>query len=113
MSISNFPQAVKQFALKPYVKPRDVRELCQTHVAFCGSPMQHPQDSRKILLVADAAGSNPFYYEFYAQDIECMDELPHVTNPAGETITMARVWLKKGSVGVRCIPFVVEQVRSR
>jgi hypothetical protein len=113
MTMHNFPQAVKNFSLQPYSKPRDIHELCQTHVAFCGAPMQHPHDARKILVVADAAGSSPFYYEFYAQDIECMEELPHITNLSGETINMVRVWIKKGCMAVRCIPFVVEQISSR
>jgi len=113
MTIENFPQEVKRFEIQAYKKPRDISELYRTHVAFCGSPMKHPHDSRKIVVVADPASSNPFYYEFLIKDIECMEEMPHIVDLQGENINMARVWLKKGSAGLRCIPFAVEQFGNR
>lgn len=108
MPMHNFPQEVKKFEIQAYKKPKNISELYQTHAAFCGSPMKHPHDSQKIILVADPAGTSPFYYEFFMRDVDYMEEMPHITDTRGDTINMARVWLKKGSVGLRCIPFVAE-----
>ena len=35
------------------------------------------------------------------------EELPSVVNMADETVKVARLWIAKGAVGVRCDPFRV------
>lgn len=112
MAIKNFPQEVKKFEIQAYNKPRDISDLYKTHAAFCGAPMHHPHDREKIILVADPAGSSPFYYEFYINDVDYMEELAHITDPRGETINLVRVWLKRGSIGIRCIPFFAEPLTA-
>ena len=112
MPIEKFTCGEKNFKLQKYKKPTDIGRLILTHAAFCGSPMKHPHDPKKMVLVADPAGSSPFYYEFHMKDIEYMEEMPHITDLLGETFNMARVWVKKGSVGIRCIPFVAEPIAS-
>jgi inorganic pyrophosphatase len=53
-----------------------------------------------------------FGYEFIKEDISYFEELPNLVDPNGETVTMGRIWVKKGSLGIRCTPFIVEDTRK-
>ena len=110
MIIKNFLQESKKFEIESYKRPKDYRSLSQTHVPFSGSPQKHPYDLKKIILVTDPYCPNTFYYEFKTDDISYIEELPNIVNPDGKTITMARIWIKKRSIGVRCSPFQVEDI---
>ena len=107
-----FPQEASRFEIQAYKRPRDPRELKSTHVPFTGSPRKHPYDQAIIVLVADPYGSATFYYEFNAKDIDYVEELPKLVDVEGKAITMARVWVKKRSIGLRATPFVVEATQS-
>lgn len=108
MPLSNFPQEVIQFEIQAYKKPKSITNLRKTHVPFSGAPHKHPFASEKVILVVDPYSSNTIYYEFNADDISFVEELPSIANMDGEVVTMARIWVEKRSVGVRSTPFVVE-----
>jgi hypothetical protein len=108
MSITGFPREIKKFEIEAYKTPKNLKELEKTHVSFSGSPLKHPYDSQKVILVIDPFSSNTSYYEFKNKDISFVEELPNIVNLEGETITMVRIWVKKMSVGIRCSPFLVE-----
>ena len=112
MAMTKFLQEAKKFEIQTYKKPKDIKILKQDNVPFSGSPLKHPYDSSKVVLVADPYSNNTFYYEFKAGDITFVEELPNIVNADGETVNMARVWIKKKRVGVRCMPFVVEDIGS-
>ena len=112
MPIKNFPQEVKKFEIEAYKKPSDLKEIRKTHVPFSGSPSKHPYNPKKIILVPDPYGSSPYYYEFESRDIAFVEKLPNMVNLDGETLKMARLWIKKMSVGVVCTPFLVEETRK-
>jgi len=101
----------EKFEIQSYKRPKDVKSLTNTHISFSGSPQKHPYDSKKIIIVADPYSTNTFYYEFNTRDISYVEEMPNIVTIDGETITLARVWVKKRSVGVRCTPFLVEDTR--
>jgi inorganic pyrophosphatase len=104
-------KASEKFEIQKYKQPKDIATLLRTHVAFSGSPRK-AMDSGKIILVADPFSSNTFYYEFNTEDISYAEELPSLTSPTGKTITMARIWVKKMSIGIRSFPFRVEDPES-
>ncbi len=108
MTITNQPQEAMKFEIQTYRRPKDRKALRKTHVAFSGSPQRHPYDPEKIILVADPYSTHNFFYEFRKDDIAYVEELPNIVNVAGETVTMARIWIKKMSIGMRCTPFFVE-----
>ncbi|MDM8525637.1 inorganic pyrophosphatase Ppa [Desulfococcaceae bacterium HSG8] len=113
MPLTHFPQEVKKFEIEAYKKrPENLSELKKTHVPFTGSPLKHPYDSEKIILVADPFSSNTFYYEFRTDDISHMEELPNLVNLEGDSIFITRLWVKKKRVGLRCVPFVVEDIKD-
>ena len=113
MVLAHFPLEAKKFEVQSYKKPSSIKNLRKTHVSFSGSPQKHPYDSEKVILVADPASSNTFYYEFMADDISYVEELPNVATISEEIITMVRIWVKKQSIGIRCTPFLIEDLIPR
>jgi len=111
MVTKNFPQEVKKFEIETYERPKNLKPLRKTHVPFTGSPLKHRNDPKKIILVPDPYSSSPFYYEFKSDDVSYAERLPSIVNLEGETVTMARFWVKKMSVGMLCTPFLVEEIK--
>ena len=111
MTGSSLVQESQKFEIQAYRAPKDPRTLKHSHVAFSGSPRRHPNHEEKLILVADPYSADTFYYEFDKEDIAFAEELPSLVSPDGDSSTMVRIWIKKGSIGIRCIPFVVEDTR--
>src|SRR5512136_1557851 len=112
MAIKNFPREVKKFEIETCTIPKNLKELKKTHVPFSGSPLKHPHDPKKVILVPDPYGSSPFYYEFKGDDVSFAEKLPSIVNLEGETTTMVRFWVKKKSQGILCTPFLVEGTKA-
>ncbi len=111
MPISHFLKQAKKFDIQLYAKPEKDADLTETHIPFSGSPLRHPYDKEKVILVADPFSTNTFYYEFWQEDITYAEELPSLVNMDGVSIVISRLWIKKKSVGMRCTPFIVEDIR--
>jgi inorganic pyrophosphatase len=112
MTETGYLREAEKFEIQAYKKPEDINTLRKTHVAFSGSPKRHPYDSDKVVLVADPYSKQNVYYEFSKMDISYVEELPSLVNLDGETVTMVRIWLKKMSIGLRCSPFMVEDMEN-
>ena len=113
MPIRNLLQQLKKFEIETYRKPGNLKELRKTHAPFTGSPSKHPYDPKKVVLVPDPYGGAPFYYEFKSEDVAFVEKLPNLVNLDGKTLKMARLWVKKGSVGLVCTPFLVEETEKQ
>jgi hypothetical protein len=111
MPMTNFPQKCKTFAIEAYQKPKNLKGLKRTHLPFSGSLLKHPYDPKKVLLVPDPYSATPFYYEFKSSDISFAEELPSVVDMDGNAVKMARIWVKKMSLGMLCSPFLVEETK--
>ena len=109
---SPFPSRFETFEIQAFQKPKDLKALKKTHVPFSGSPQRHPYDAEKIILITDPFSSNTNYYEFKTEDIACLEKLSNIVYIRGKTITMVRIWVRKLSIGVRCTPFLVEDIQS-
>ena len=103
-------QSWKKFEVQAYRPPRDRKSLRKTHLPFAGAAFKNPRDERKVILVPDPYGGYNFYYEFRIEDIAFAEELPSIVNIREETVAMARIWVKKGGMGLRCTPFRVEEM---
>ena len=95
-------------SLTELVKYSTFADYSKGHVAFSGAPKKHPYDKEKIILILDPFSSHTMFYEFRIADIAHVEELPQMVAESGESLTMVRIWVKKGSFGVRYEPFVVE-----
>ena len=78
------------------------------NVAFTGSPRKHPYDDTKILLISDPFSSHTIFYEFKLKDISHIEELPQIVSEKGASLKLVKLWIKKGSLGLRYEPFYVE-----
>ncbi|MEN8143221.1 MAG: inorganic pyrophosphatase Ppa [Thermodesulfobacteriota bacterium] len=113
MPITKLLDKTREFEIQTYKKPEDIKQLNLTHVAFSGTPLHHPNDSDKVILLADPFSSNTLYYEFNIRDISFAEHLENIVNPEGQTLSLVRIWVKKKSLAVRCTPFIVEDTRLR
>ena len=112
MVMSHFPKATEKFEIQAYRRTKDLKELRKQSVPFSGSPQKHPYDPEKIILVSDPYSGNTVYYEFLKEDISHVEDLSNLVNSEGETVQMARIWVLKKRVAVRCTPFMVEDIWS-
>ena len=99
-----------KFEIEAYKKFPDVTV---NHVAFTGSPQKHPLDKNKVILIVDPFSTQTFYYEFNTADVEGIEELPSLVTMEGESVNMVRLWVRKGSIGVKSVPFVVEDTTRK
>ena len=100
-------QKAVAFEIEKYEAPKDARSLSKTHVPFTGAPRKHPLNPDQIILIPDPYNPKSTYLEFNRNDITHVEKLAHVTNIDGETVSMARIWVKKGGLAVQCTPFHV------
>ena len=112
MTLTNVLQKAEKFELQAYRRPADRRRIAETHVAYTGSPFTHPHNRDKVILVADPFSQNTFYYEFNTDDIAIAEDLPSMVNQDDESVTMVRLWVKKGALALRCTPFRVDDTRG-
>ncbi len=110
MTTSLLIKETQTLEITKYKRPKDVKNLKKTHVAFSGSPRKHPYDANKIILVSDPFSRNNHYYEFKTDDISFVEELPNIVNMDDEVIPVVRIWVRKRSIGIRCTPFWVEDL---
>ena len=110
MTISSFLDVKEKFEIQAYSKPKNMDR--HTHIPFSGSPRKHPYKKGKVILIGDPFTANTHYYEFNIMDIGFAEELASMTNINGNVVPMARIWVKKQSVGVRFTPFIVDEIRG-
>jgi hypothetical protein len=102
-------ETIEKFEIQKHKKSEHLDK--KDHVPFSGSPKKHPWDPEKIILIVDPFTANTFFYEFNIKDIGFAEELASMTNIEGESVSMARIWVKKRSVAIQSTPFVVDTIR--
>ena len=76
-------------------------------IMFTGSPIQHPYESDKFILITDPVSDVTEFYEFYKKDLLLVEDMPSILSKKGESISISKLWIKKGVVGFKFTPFVV------
>lgn len=97
---------ISRYQIEPYRSGPE--RLRQVAVCFSGAPRKHNRDPDKILLVGDPFSQQTFVYEFRTMDVVYAEELPSLSMTDGSTLSMARLWVRKGARGLRIVPFSVE-----
>ena len=80
----------------------------QDAVAYVGTPRKHPYDDGKIILVGDPTSESPGLYEFLVGDIVHAEDLASPVTKSGESYPRVRIWIRRGSMGIRYEPFEVD-----
>lgn len=109
MTIEKLLKKAEKFELDTYKVPSAFRA---GHVSYTGTPEKHPHDPDKIVLIVDPFSRNMSYYEFLTEDIKGLEELPSLVTTEGKSIKMCRIWVRKGSIGIRSTPFIVEDTMA-
>lgn len=100
---------ITHYAMSPY--RNSVEQLRRQAVLFTGSPHTR-RESGRLLLLSDPASEQAFFYEFDPQDILHVEEGTNLSLPDGSPVTMVRLWVKKGAVGLRIEAFTVQDLRT-
>jgi len=108
MPIRKIPEEHQKFEIQAYKKPKNLKLLQETHIAFTGSPRKHPYDPDRVILITDPYSRITSYYEFKTADISYVEEMVNLVDMDGETVPMTRIWVKKKSIGARASLFIVD-----
>lgn len=102
-------------SIHAYLEAEPLSEIERWHgnpresaIAFVGTLRKHPYDQDKCLLISDPGEIDPAIYEFKLSDVVAAEELPSPVDPAGTSRNLARLWIRRGSLGVRYEPFEVD-----
>ncbi|MEW6335404.1 MAG: inorganic pyrophosphatase Ppa [Thermodesulfobacteriota bacterium] len=109
MSIKQFLMQVEAFEIQRYERPIGAAELKRNCTAFSGLLFRRAGDPGTIVLLEEPPHGRTVYYEFRIADIPYMEQVSNAVTPDGKVAAIARVWVKKGAVGIRCLPFAVEE----
>ena len=104
MSIKKYLDTESLFNITKYDSHAD---LPKEAVRFTGSPRKHPYDQNKIILIAEPFSSHTGFFEFNISDILYVENKSNLVSDSGASITMADLWVKKGSIGIKYDPFEV------
>jgi len=78
----------------------------QDAVAFIGTLRKHPYEKEKCILISE--GSETAIFEFRKADVLAVEEMPSLVDEAGASRTVAKLWVRRGSLGLRYEPFEVD-----
>jgi inorganic pyrophosphatase len=82
----------------------------QNAIAFTGTLRKHPYDADKCLLLADPPHpASPAILEFRKADVLGMEELASPVDESGHSRQVLRLWIRRGSLGLRYEPFEVDE----
>jgi hypothetical protein len=93
------------YDIVPYNRSADIEECIQ----FVGAPKKHPYDVEKVVLITKPLSSHATFYEFSLKDIQHVENLPSIASEDGESVKVAKIWVRKGSFGIRYEPFTVDE----
>lgn len=102
-------------SITEYLESEDFKDIVryraetpQNAVAFIGTLRKHPYDEDKCLLIGDTTGGEPAIYEFRSADVLGAEELAMPVDDIGQSRVMVKLWVKRGSYGIRYEPFEVD-----
>jgi hypothetical protein len=78
-------------------------------ISFSGTIRKHPYDEGMCILFAEPKGSEPAILEFRKADIVAVEELPSLVDETGHSRQLMKLWIHRGSLGVRYEPFEVDE----
>ena len=80
----------------------------QDAVAFVGTLRKHPYEKDKCILICDEPGTEPAILEFRKAYVLAVEEMPSLVDESGASISVAKLWVRRGSMGLRYEPFEVD-----
>jgi hypothetical protein len=84
----------------------------ENSVVFTGSPLQHPYEDEKFILILDPLSEHTQFIEFSKVDLVYVEELPSIISKKGENIMYSKIWIKNGALALKVDPFIVGKTRD-
>jgi hypothetical protein len=81
----------------------------QDAVAFTGTLRKHPYDKEKCILICEEDAAEPAVLEFRKADVLAVVEMPSIVDESGASRSVAKLWVRRGSMGLRFEPFEVDE----
>jgi len=103
--MKKYLESLPTFEIEKYEKHKHFRE---TSIPFTGTPRKHPYEDDKLILIHNPYSSNTIFFEFIIDDIEGVEDQANLVTEAGESVKMVKIWVRKGSTGLRYEPFKVD-----
>ncbi len=88
-------------------KYSDPNRLNKEAVPFVGQAKQLKDSPDRIYLRLDSISSHGQMLEFKSKDIVYAEDVNTLTKGNGMAIRIVRIWVKKGSIGIKLDPFAV------
>ncbi|MBU3916560.1 hypothetical protein KKA14_13590 [bacterium] len=89
-------------------KYSDPKRLSEDAVPYIGQPKQNDSDPDKIFLRLNPLSSNGSILEFKTKDIVFAENVKTVSQKDGAAFQIIKIWIKKGSIGIKLEPFSVQ-----
>lgn len=92
------------FELQKYKSSNSVNDA----IIIVGAPFINPLKKDKIVISTSIFSENKIFYEFDLKDVITWEELDKVVNSKGTTITLIKLFIKKGTIGIRYEPIIFQ-----
>jgi len=87
-----------------------VKVCNETHVAFIGVPNKHRDSEERMVLACGVDSGAPTFLDFALRDVDRMEQVETMVTVDGKAVPLMRVWVRKGALAFRYLPFIVEEV---
>ena len=88
-------------------KYKDHKILEKDAFPFVGQLKKHSKDKEKIFLRPDPSNQTSALIEFNTKDVLFAEDVSTISGEDGESYRLVKVWVKKGSIGIRLEAFTV------
>ncbi len=92
------------FDLQKYKKSDSINDA----IIIVGAPFINPVKTDKIVISQAIFSENKIFYEFDIKDVITWEEIDKIVNSKGTTITLIKLYIKKGSIGIRYEPVLFQ-----
>lgn len=93
---------------KELQKYREPNRLMDEAVPYIGQPKQKEGEPDKIFIRLNPLSSNGAILEFKTEDVIFAENVKTVSQKEGGAFQIAKVWIRKGSIGIKLEPFSVQ-----
>ena len=88
----------------------DLEKHRKEAVSYIGTAQKHKTNASRIYLRLNPFSEQGMVLEFNIQDIVYAEEVQTLFQKDGSAVKMLKIWVKKGSTGVRLEPFLVREI---
>jgi hypothetical protein len=89
-------------------KYTDPHRLIKEAVPYIGQPKVQEGDPDKLYIRLNPLSGNGALLEFKTQDIVYAENVKTVSQKDGTAFQIAKIWIRKGSIGIKLEPFAVQ-----